>query len=192
MIGAVNYCWVWYERPEGIKAGWSLGQAYYYHHYKCMFNSRNCIFPAGLSLCVTQYYRSCGAGLLYHVTFQEVHTHRRKEVESKHYGAVQELTSEQQRFDWTEIIFSLRKKGGYIRAVGLFLWWASWQTKILLFMEFSKSCNLASNAYFQCLNTFLGIPTDTGLDFGEIIVTRLFSQAYFSEAIIFSRVVASF
>ena len=53
-----------------------------------MFNSHNCMFPAGLSLCVTRYYRS---GLLYHVPFQEVHTCRRKEVESKHHGAVQEL-----------------------------------------------------------------------------------------------------
>ena len=65
------------------------------------------MFPAGLSLCVTRYYRSCGAGLSYHVKF-EVHTHRRKEVESKHHSAV---TSEQQRFDRTEIMFSLRKNG---------------------------------------------------------------------------------
>ena len=33
MIGAVNCCWVWYKLPEGMKAAWSLGQAYYYHHY---------------------------------------------------------------------------------------------------------------------------------------------------------------
>ena len=33
MIGAVNCCWVWYKLPEGIKAAWSLNQAYYYHHY---------------------------------------------------------------------------------------------------------------------------------------------------------------
>ena len=33
MIGAVNCCWVWYKLPEGIKAAWSLSQAYYYHHY---------------------------------------------------------------------------------------------------------------------------------------------------------------
>ena len=46
------------------------------------------------------------------MTFQEVHTRRRKEVENKHHGAVQELTSEQQWFDWTEIRFSLRKNGG--------------------------------------------------------------------------------
>ena len=47
--------------------------------------------------------------------------------------------------------------------------------KILLFTEFSKPCNLASNAYFQCLNTFLGlikgVPIDIGLDFEEIIIT---------------------
>ena len=48
------------------------------------------------------------------MTFQEVHTRRRKLVESKHHGAVQELTSEQQRFSWTEVMFSLRKNGGYI------------------------------------------------------------------------------
>ena len=41
---------------------------------------------------------------------------RRKEVESKHHGAVKELTSEHQRFDWTEILYSLRKNGGYIRS----------------------------------------------------------------------------
>ena len=31
-------------------------------------------------------------------------------------AAVQELTSEQQRLDQTEIIFSLRKNGGYIHS----------------------------------------------------------------------------
>ena len=50
------------------------------------------------------------------MTFQEVHTCRRKEVKSKHHGAVKELTSEQQRFDRTEITFSLRKNGGYMRS----------------------------------------------------------------------------
>ena len=30
IIGAVNYRCVWYKLPEGIKAVWSLGQAYYY------------------------------------------------------------------------------------------------------------------------------------------------------------------
>ena len=45
-----------------------------------------------------------GASLLYHITFQEVHIHRRKDVESKHHGAVKELTSEHQRFDQTEIL----------------------------------------------------------------------------------------
>ena len=38
----------------------------------------------------------CEAGLLYHETFQEVYTHRRKEVESIQHGAVKELTSEYQ------------------------------------------------------------------------------------------------
>ena len=45
------------------------------------------MLPAGLSLHVSRQYRSRGAGLLCHVTFQEVHTRRRKEVESKHHGA---------------------------------------------------------------------------------------------------------
>ena len=41
--------------------------------------------------------------------------------------------------------------------------------KILLFTEFSKSCNLASSIFsmFECI---FGI--DKGLDFGEIIITR--------------------
>ena len=59
-------------------------------------------------------YTSHGASLLYHVMFQEVHTRRRKEVESKHHGAVKELTLEHQRFDRTKILFSVRKNGGYI------------------------------------------------------------------------------
>ena len=59
---------------------------------------------------------SHGASLLYHVTFQEIHTRRRKEVESKHRGTVKELTLEHQRLDRTEILFSLRKNGGYIHS----------------------------------------------------------------------------
>ena len=39
---------------------------------------------------------------------------RRKKVESKHHGTVKELTSEHQRFDQTEILYSLRKNGGYV------------------------------------------------------------------------------
>ena len=35
------------------------------------------------------------------------------EVESKHHGEVKELTL---RFNWTEILYSLRKNGGYIRS----------------------------------------------------------------------------
>ena len=50
------------------------------------------------------------------MTFQEVHTHRRKTVESKRYGAATESTSEQQRFDQTEITFYLRKNGGNIHS----------------------------------------------------------------------------
>ena len=92
--------------------------------------------------------------------FQEVHTRRRKKVESKHHGAAKESTSEQQRFDYTEITFSLRKNGGYIhsslggRSV-LVVRQAGWQTKISLFMELAKFCKLPSNAYFQGLNAFL-------------------------------------
>ena len=87
------------------------------------------------------------------MTFQEVHTRRRKEVESKLHGAVQELTSEQQRFDRTEIMFSLKTNGGYIRSglcsrSVLVVRQTGWQVKISLFTEFSKSCNLPSNAYF--------------------------------------------
>ena len=55
-------------------------------------------------------YISHGAGLVYHVTFQEV------QKGSKQHGAVKELTSEHQRFNWTEILYSLRKNGGYIRS----------------------------------------------------------------------------
>ena len=49
---------------------------------------------------------------------EQVHTvanpYRRKEVESKYHGTVKELTSEHQRFNQTEILYSLRKNGGYI------------------------------------------------------------------------------
>ena len=151
-----------------------------------MSNSCN---PAGLSicLCVTRYYRSCGAGLLYHVKFQEIHTRRRKEFENKHHGTVQELTSEQQRFSRTEITFLLKMNGGYIRSgLGsrsvLVVRLAGWEVKILLFTEFSKSCNLPSNAYFWADES---VSIDVWLDFGEIIITRLFSQAYFSAVIVF-------
>ena len=47
------------------------------------------------------------------MTFQEVHTRRRKEVESKHHGVVKELTMEQQRFDQTEITFP-RQAGRFV------------------------------------------------------------------------------
>ena len=56
-------------------------------------------FPLVFHFLFNGKYISHGASLLYHVMFQEVHTHRRKEVESKHHGAMKELTSEQQRFD---------------------------------------------------------------------------------------------
>ena len=57
--------------------------------------------------------------------------------------------------------------------------------EISLFTKFSQSCNLASHAYVQCLNTILGsitvyIPIDIWLDFGEII-TRLFSGYIFQK-----------
>ena len=65
------------------------------------------------------------------MTLQEVDIHKRKEVESKRHGAAKESTSEQQRFDRTEITFSLRKNGGYIRSsLGsrsvLVVWKAGW------------------------------------------------------------------
>ena len=50
------------------------------------------------------------------MTFQEGCTRRRKEVESKHHSAVKELTLEHQRFDRIEILFFLRKNGGYIHS----------------------------------------------------------------------------
>ena len=49
-----------------------------------MLDSHNCMFPTS-KVHITS--------LLYHVTFQEVHTRRKKEVESKHHGIVKELTS---------------------------------------------------------------------------------------------------
>ena len=52
--------------------------------------------------------------MLYHVIFQEVDTRRRKEVDSKHLEATKESISEQQKFDRTEITFTLRKNEGYI------------------------------------------------------------------------------
>ena len=43
------------------------------------------------------------------MAFQEVNTSRRKQFESKHHGTARESTLEQQRFNQTEITFSLRK-----------------------------------------------------------------------------------
>ena len=60
------------------------------------------VLRVSFTSCFTVIYRSRGAGLLYHMTFQEVHTRRRKKIESKHHGAAEESTSEQQRFDRTE------------------------------------------------------------------------------------------
>ena len=58
--------------------------------------------------------RCCNICLV--LVYNYIH-HRRKEVESKkHHGTVKESTSEQQRFDWTEITFYLRKNGGYIHS----------------------------------------------------------------------------
>ena len=50
------------------------------------------------------------------MTFQEVYTRRRTEVESKHHSAVKELTPEQQRFNQTQLLFSLIKNGGYVHS----------------------------------------------------------------------------
>ena len=76
-------------------------------------------------------------------------------------AAVQELTSEQQRLDQTEIIFSLRKNGGYIHSSlgdrSVLVVRQAGKLAGSLFVEFSKSCNLTSNASFQCLNTFMGL-----------------------------------
>ena len=86
-----------------------------------------------------------------HVTFQEFHIRRRQETESKHHRAEKECTLEQQRFDQTEITFSIRKNGGYIRS-GL----GGRSVLVVRQTLFMKFCNLASNnAYFHCLNTFL-------------------------------------
>ena len=88
--------------------------------------------------------RSHGAGLVYHMIFQEVHTHRRKEVESKHHGTVKELTSEHQRFDWTEYSIPWERMEAIfvvVWVVDLFLRsgrLAGWQTKISLFTGISK------------------------------------------------------
>ena len=115
------------------------------------------MFVAGVSLPVS---------LVHHVMLQEVHTRRRKEVKSKHYGTVKELTSEHQRFDQTEILSSLRKNGGYIhsdlgsRSV---LVVRQTDTKISLFTEFSKSCNLASNA-FSMFEYIFGIYRDMDVE----------------------------
>ena len=93
------------------------------------------MFPAGTYFTYGKY-RSHGASLFYHVMFQEVHTRRRKEVESKHHGAVKELTWEHQRFDRTEILFSLRKNGGYTRS-SLGGRWSGWlANKILVYRIF--------------------------------------------------------
>ena len=71
---------------------------------QCLTQATAC-FPLVFCFLFHSKYRSHGASLLYHMMFQEVHTCRRKEVESKHHGTVEELTSEHQRFDRTEILF---------------------------------------------------------------------------------------
>ena len=67
------------------------------------------MFPAGVSLPAMFHGKYSGAG-------SHCDPYRRKEVESKHHGTVKELTSEHQRFNQTEILYSLRKNGGYIRS----------------------------------------------------------------------------
>ena len=65
-------------------------------------------------------------------------------------------------------------------------WLAGWLAdENLIVYRILKFCNLASNAYFQCFGIDEGVPMDIGLDFGEIIITRLFSLACFLEAIVF-------
>ena len=54
---------------------------------------------------------------------------------------------------YTGIIKSYEFKMVVGIVVGLFLW----SDKNPLLTKVSKSCNLASNVYFQCLNTFLGL-----------------------------------
>ena len=87
----------------------SLSNLVSYHkhmnHNNAMFNP---CFPLVFQFLFHGKYRSHEAGLLYHEILQEFYTHRRKEVESKHHGAAKELTSEHQRFNQTEILFSLR------------------------------------------------------------------------------------
>ena len=68
-----------------------------------MYNSRDCIIFT-LSLCYTVLQIMW---MLSHVMFQKVHIRRRKEVEKR-------INIETTRFDRTEIMFSLRKNGGYI------------------------------------------------------------------------------
>ena len=46
-------------------------------------------------------------------------------------------------------------------------------------MEFSKFCNLVFNVFEYIFGIDKGVSIDVGLDFGEIIITRLFSWAPF-------------
>ena len=66
---------------------------------QCLTRAIAC-FPLVFHFLFHSKYRLHGAGLVYHLTFQEVHTRRRKQGESKHHGAVKELTSKHKRFDW--------------------------------------------------------------------------------------------
>ena len=99
--------------------------------------------------------------------FQEVDTRRRKEVESKHHSALKECTSEHMHFkvrlDCMKSSFPEKEcmHGGYsyihmhAQFIGgrsvLVVRQAGWLMKISLFTKFSKSCNLASNVYFQLM-----------------------------------------
>ena len=65
-----------------------------------------------------KYVHITWSSLLYHMMFQEVHTRKRKEIESKHHGTAKELTSEHQRFDWTEILYSLERKEAICSSLG--------------------------------------------------------------------------
>ena len=64
---------------------------------------------------------------------------------------MKESISQQQRFDQTEITFSLRKNGGYICSSlgGRSVLVVRQVDEKFIVTKFSKSCKLASNTYFN-------------------------------------------
>ena len=82
----------------------------------------------------------------------------------------------------------MRRNGGYVRSSlggrSVLVGWqagpAGRQMKMLLFMKFSKSYNLASNAYFQCAYIF-GIDSMqyTNRYMARFCITRLFFRCIF-------------